>query len=184
VSQFSHQINDLIRKYGSAVALAKSTSIHPAIISRLANGKNPPDRETVRKLCTGTSDEDGSALLVAYLNDCIPEDCKLLAKATGLVRSEFKLQSTQESALGKLNIQTRETIEHLAKLCLEDPDFSEFVEKMVERFDPAWKAARRDQLHQAIIESEKIYQLTNVEPAKAAEASDTPKTRRAGRKTF
>lgn len=139
MSEFSNKVSELGQAYGSYTALANAAGLHHTIVSRLAKGKNPPDPETLRKLCTSVSDAEATQLLIAYLTDIIPEGCRDLIK----VEQRQTPRTTDAAAsfgenLSKLKPTVRQALQHLSYLCIEDDDFAEYIRRSVHFWDHEW----------------------------------------------
>lgn len=137
--EFSNQIAQTAALYGSNTALAAACGLHHTIISRLVNGKNPPDPETLRKICVAVDDAEATKLLMAYLSDALPPGCAHLVRIepAGALLQEDPMPIF-DKVLKKLRPSVRMAIQHLCYLCLKDDDFADYVRKSVNVWDPDW----------------------------------------------
>jgi len=144
MGSFAHAFANVVKSLdGKQTALAAASGVPQTTISRLQNGKNPPDVETLRKLCIALPDAEAATLLAAFLQDSVPAGCSHLVEIEIPKESNTRLseQPTIYRVSHGLRRDVSDAIDHLVQMCRRDLDFANYIVETVRYLDPEWARA-------------------------------------------
>lgn len=137
MSLCSEWIRDWLRRSGKSQSeLASLGGVDPANVSRWINGQSRPDREAIGRFALALPHSEGTALMIAWLKDLLPEGADeriqiepVLEEDDGCELREdtppYQAHSLFPPAMG---IDLRERLLFFGKLALENPDIRKILD--------------------------------------------------------
>lgn len=122
MSRFSNCLTQVIAESGRLQAeWAAKAGLSQSIVSRYCVGASRPDVKSMEKLCAGLADESAQKLLMAYIEDDLPENVRHLVQIR-LTKGSVREDEPTPQEFNALDKKTKKAILFLTRIALKEPD--------------------------------------------------------------